>query len=491
MSVRCGTATYTFLWNDGATTEDRSGLAAGTYTVTVTDANGCSAQATFNVTEPPCTISLSVTGTDALCHGDANGTIDLTVSGAQGSVSFLWNDGATTEDRTGLTAGTYTVTVTDQGGCQATISFTVNQPAVLGMTGVVNNVSITGGSDGSIDVTVSGGTAPYSFLWNDGATTEDRTGLSAGTYTVTVTDANGCSAQATFNVAEPPCVCDPPVVLGVDSICGNQALVCWTSVECAVSYILRWNVNGGPWIYETISTSSEDTTCTNFTNVPGNVNVIEVAAVCANGDTSVFSTPFVHVGYPINCSPPTNLTSSSITSNSAVLSWTANPAAIKYQVWYKNTVTGVKTTVKTSATSITLTGLSSNTKYSWKVKSQCEFCGYKAWGPYSGKKNFTTLPLRTGESVESNEAVLRVYPNPANSYLMVELFTGSALSSDFTMEIKDMLGRTVYSETGSTEDGSIYRVINRINEFPDGTYMLLISTNGTQYRQQVVIGNEQ
>ncbi|MDW8394584.1 MAG: T9SS type A sorting domain-containing protein, partial [Chitinophagales bacterium] len=119
------------------------------------------------------------------------------------------------------------------------------------------------------------------------------------------------------------------------------------------------------------------------------------------------------------------------------------------------------------------------------------FCGNKPWGPYSGKKNFTTLPLRTGESVESNEAVLRVYPNPANSFLIVELFTGFALSSDFTMEIIDMLGRVVWSETGSTEDGRIYRVINRISEFPDGSYMLLITTNGTQYRQQVVIGNDQ
>src|SRR5207244_3451045 len=109
---------------------------------------------------------MSATTINVSCHGNANGSIDISVTGAQGTVTYLWNDGATTQDRTGLVAGTYTVTATDAGNCTATLTRTITQPAVLGMTGVVHNVTTTGGHDGSIDVTTTGGTPPYHYVWN-------------------------------------------------------------------------------------------------------------------------------------------------------------------------------------------------------------------------------------------------------------------------------------------------------------------------------------
>ncbi|HRI26498.1 MAG TPA: hypothetical protein PK239_16955, partial [Chitinophagales bacterium] len=199
----------------------------------VTDANGCSEEATFTINEPGCALSLNISATDALCNGDATGTIDLTITGAQGAVSILWNDGATTEDRTGLVAGTYSVTVTDAGNCSATTSVTVDEPAVLGMTGTVNDVTISGGSDGSIDVTVTGGTLPYTYLWSDGATTEDRTNLPSGTYTVTVTDANGCSEEATFTINEPDAIYDLALIKQLST--GQPAVV---SVGSLVSFTI-------------------------------------------------------------------------------------------------------------------------------------------------------------------------------------------------------------------------------------------------------------
>ncbi|QQS29846.1 MAG: DUF11 domain-containing protein [Sphingobacteriales bacterium] len=222
ITVTGGTLPYSYLWSDGATTEDRTGLSAGTYSVTVTDANGCSEEASFTLSEPPCSLELDISAEDALCNGDANGSIDLTITGAQGSVTIFWNDGATTEDRTGLTAGTYSVTVTDSGNCSATISVSVNEPEVLGMTGSITNVTITNGNDGTVSITVTGGTLPYSYLWSDGATTEDRTGLSAGTYSVTVTDANGCLDEASFTLAEPPCSLELDIS-AEDALCNGDA----------------------------------------------------------------------------------------------------------------------------------------------------------------------------------------------------------------------------------------------------------------------------
>ncbi len=197
-----GGPVYTYLWSNGSTTEDVSGLSAGTYTVTVTDASGCTATSSFNVSGPtPPSLSFSVT--HVTCPGGNNGAINLTVTGGASPFSYLWSNGATTEDISGLVAGTYTVTVTDNNGCIAIGSATVTQPPAFSLTTVVSNVSCNGGSDGSIDLTVSGGSPPYTYLWSTGATTEDISGLTAGLYTVTVTDNNGCTAMKLTLVTEP------------------------------------------------------------------------------------------------------------------------------------------------------------------------------------------------------------------------------------------------------------------------------------------------
>ncbi|MBE1615962.1 SprB repeat-containing protein, partial [Flavobacterium sp. SaA2.13] len=116
-----------------------------------------------------------------------------TVTGGTAPYTYVWNTTATTQDLTGLPAGTYEVTVTDANGCTATASVTVTQPTVLSASGTATNVSCNAGSNGAVDLTVTGGTAPYTYVWNNAATTQDLTGLTASTYDVTVTDANGCT----------------------------------------------------------------------------------------------------------------------------------------------------------------------------------------------------------------------------------------------------------------------------------------------------------
>jgi hypothetical protein len=151
----------------------------------------------------PCTLNLTFTCKKPKCFGDANGSINITANGAQGTVTYLWNDGVTTEDRTGLVAGTYTVTATDANGCTAVLTKNITQPAQVTINESHVDVSTIGGSDGSINITVTGGSGRKSFLWNDGVTTEDRFGLSAGSYTVTATDKHGCSSSRTIDIAEP------------------------------------------------------------------------------------------------------------------------------------------------------------------------------------------------------------------------------------------------------------------------------------------------
>lgn len=207
-SITGGSPAFTTVWDNGAQTEDLANLAPGTYTITVTDANDCSATATATITGSPAVETSSATS-NPLCHGSADGSIDLTVSAGTAPFTFLWSTGATDEDLQGLAGGMYSVTVTDANGCTSQQAITVDAPAELVADTVVSqyasghNVSTWNGNDGSIELNVTGGTPPYSYAWNDGSGDADRHGLHAGTYTVTVTDANGCILELTFILTEP------------------------------------------------------------------------------------------------------------------------------------------------------------------------------------------------------------------------------------------------------------------------------------------------
>jgi large repetitive protein len=129
LTVTGGTAPYTYLWSNGATTEDLTNVVAGTYNVTITDANGCTTTASGTVTQPAAALAGTTTTTPVLCFGDATGAVNLTVTGGTAPYTYLWSNGATTEDLTNVIAGTYNVTITDANGCTTTASGIVTQPA--------------------------------------------------------------------------------------------------------------------------------------------------------------------------------------------------------------------------------------------------------------------------------------------------------------------------------------------------------------------------
>ena len=202
LAVSGGTAPYSYSWSNGASSQDLASVGAGSYTATVTDDNGCTANANATVNEPSA-ISASTVDTDASCNGGNDGAIDLNVSGGTAPYTYSWSNGATSQDISGLTAGSYTVTITDDNGCTAGSGGTVGEPSELVLGSSATDVSCNGGNDGSVDLSVSGGTAPYSYSWSNGATSQDISGLTAGSYTATVTDANGCSANEVASVNEP------------------------------------------------------------------------------------------------------------------------------------------------------------------------------------------------------------------------------------------------------------------------------------------------
>lgn len=204
LTVTNGTAPFSYLWSNAATSEDLTGIPAGTYSVTVTDANKCVVNVNdLIVHQPEAGITAGTVVTNISKFGASDGAIDLTVTGGTGPYAFLWDNGMTTEDISGLAPGTYKVAIKDANGCEAAASATLNQiTCELSASALVTNISVFGANDGKIDVTVTGGTGSFTFLWSNGATTEDISGLAAGTYTLTITDSKGCTETVTGAISE-------------------------------------------------------------------------------------------------------------------------------------------------------------------------------------------------------------------------------------------------------------------------------------------------
>ena len=189
---------YTFSWSNGASTEDINNLSAGTYNVTVTGSSGCTN--TTSVTIGNTNSSFNITGntTDNTSCLTPNGSINLTIT-PSGSYNFSWSNGASSEDINNLTSGTYSVTVTDATSCSSVSSFTVGDNVISPMLTTTTTNATCGQANGSINLIVTP-SGSYIFSWSNGASTEDISNLSPGTYNVTVTGSNGCTATTSATI---------------------------------------------------------------------------------------------------------------------------------------------------------------------------------------------------------------------------------------------------------------------------------------------------
>lgn len=217
--VSGGTAPYFYQWSDGRISESIDLLSEGVYTLTVSDANGCTAEQTTTVNAAGCAISASIEATDPACGGEASGAARLTVLGATDPIEIVWSNGATGAVADGLAAGNHIATITDAAGCVFVVSTQINgiQPLTSGIQAQAN-VLCPADATGSLRAFALGGTQPYNFEWSNDSQDATNNLLGVGDYTLTVSDANGCTSQVSATISATDNV---PPVLSLNDIAAN------------------------------------------------------------------------------------------------------------------------------------------------------------------------------------------------------------------------------------------------------------------------------
>lgn len=246
-SISSGTAPFTYSWNTTPqqNSQTATGLAAGTYTATVTDAMGCVGTNTVTITEPPLLTNSFPAVINVSCFGGSNGSATAAGAGGTPAYTYLWSNGQTNANVTGLSAGTHTVTLTDSAGCVLSNTVSISQPLPLANNfSNIINVDCFGNNIGGATVNVSGGTPQYSYAWNTipVQTSQSVTGLFAGVYSVTVTDSAGCSRTDTVMISSPTTLSlFSPVIINVDCFGNSTGIATVTGTGGSPAYTYLWN----------------------------------------------------------------------------------------------------------------------------------------------------------------------------------------------------------------------------------------------------------
>ncbi len=456
-----GTGAVTYLWSNTSNEPSINGLTAGTYTVTATDANGCTATTNSTTITNPTAITITPTVTQPT--DPSNGAISLGVAGGTGTYTYNWGGGITTQNRTGLAAGTYTVTVTDANGCTATNTSTLTSAcSVITITPTVSQP--TGAANGAISIAVAGGTVPYTYNWGGGITTQNRTGLAAGTYTVTVTDANGCTAMLTATIT------------GVN--------YCTPVLSNSFEYISNVGING-------VNNASGVAGYSDFTNV--NFYAASNSTVTANLTVS-----FVGSAYNEN--------------------WAIWIDRNKDEVFTSNEIFATTTTLSTApSTTITFPlGILPTGAYRMRVLMQygngliVNPCPTSGFGEVEDYTLNVTAPITTGNLVVNktnnnsigsvkntpifeahyidsnpaprvtNEMVLT--PNPASEWTKLNFTT--PILAKINVSVFDIAGRMMEQKSFDNSDG----IELNLNHYLNGVYMVKISSeDGQKFVKRLVV----
>ena len=289
MAITGGDGNYVWSWTKSGSSSTGAGtgtlisnMSSGTYTISVTAGGGSGCSNTFIVTiNENSQLSSSITSfNNVLCNSASTGSIDVSVNGGSPAYTYAWSGPngftANTQNISGVKAGVYDLTVTDSKGCTTSVSKTLTEPTVMIITPTITSVNSYGATNGAISLSIDGGTGTKSFLWNDGSTLQNRTGLGAGTYTVTVTDANGCSQTInSITINQPSDITVSAVAAAIPCYGGTSVI---TVTASGGTGMLQYSLNGGTY-----------QTGTTFSNVAASASPYIITVKDASGYTKTTS----------------------------------------------------------------------------------------------------------------------------------------------------------------------------------------------------------
>ncbi|MCL6258722.1 gliding motility-associated C-terminal domain-containing protein [Aquiflexum sp. TKW24L] len=241
--VSGGTAPYTYAWSSGETTRAINGKSGGSYTVNVRDSKGCIISQTFQILEPQAIAVTLVSSQDVTCKFGNDGSIRVNITGGTGAYNIQWSNGMTGTNLTGLRAGNYTIFVIDENSCLISATYTITEPAAeLALSATSSTEICAFDQQIELNLTVTGGTAPYTFAWSNGATTQNLIGIQPGNYSVVVTDSKGCRVQGDYNVPPPSLPMDLKIE-GKFAVCtsGERGEIVSTVTGGLAPYTYAWS----------------------------------------------------------------------------------------------------------------------------------------------------------------------------------------------------------------------------------------------------------
>ncbi len=512
-----GAAPYTFVWSNGSVQQTATGLGAGSYNVTITDANGCTGVVTNVTVANPAAPSLSVSGfTNVSCNGGNNGSVTVTASGGTAPYNFTWSNGAVGASATGLTAGSYTVTVTDAASCAFTLSQNINQPAILSLSAFATNITCNGANNGSITTTVTGGTPNYTYLWSNSASTQNISALATGAYGLTVTDANGCTTNTSRTITQ------PANALTVATSATN--ITCNGSTDGAVSATVSGGTSGYSFAWSNGATSQNISA---LTAGAYSLTVADANGCVANSSNTVTEPAALSAtaaGATVNCANNISLTVTGGTtaysflwSNTATSQNLSNVAAGTYEVTVTDangcqttssaTVTGtgapslsVVATVETApaaadgTASLTVTGTGPFT-FAWSNGATTQNLSGLVGGVYTVTVSNATcsatisVTVSTTINVEnlSNAWALNIFPNPANDIATLSLELPQTANS-VQVQLVDIAGRVIssqeYSQTANVQQQFDAKALTA------GVYFVRINADGVRATRKLIISGQ-
>ena len=439
-----GTGNYDILWETGDTIPFITNLISDWYEISIVDSNNCLFVDSFFVEEPTI-LEDSISTTEPTCFGFSNGGASVFPYGSVSPYSYIWSNGDTSQFLQNLTAGQYSVIITDNNNCIIYDTLNVDEPLILSFSELTDSVSCFGNSDGSIDLTVIGGITPYSFLWNTGDTLEDLSNLIAGTYVVNILDSNDCLLIANINVFESDnlfayfnlnyvsCNGFSDGNIDVTPIGGTPPFnYSWSSGDTTEDinnipsdmYILSLTDNNNCFFTDTIVVFEPDELVASLTDSNGTLVSL------GSGGTS----PYTYDIYS-----PAGIFAT--TSNNTGVSFIINPVLAGI---YTLVVTDANGCIDSSQVTITVSSIFDNTTFD----------------------------------------KIRLYPNPSRDIFNLSFF--NSFKQDINISVYSLLGDKVYEEYIKDHIGDFKTSFN-LELFGKSMYLLEIKTNNIIINEKIIL----